>query len=401
MALSNTTATYGAVTKTFHWATALLIFTLIPLGLYANSLPYETSEQLAHKAFVFSLHKTLGISTFIVAVARIIWAISQTKPAHLHPERKLETFAAETVHWLLYGSLILVPLSGWIHHASTTGFAPIWWPFGQDLPLVPKSESVAAFTAGLHKVFSMVLGLSILLHVAGALKHKVIDNDVTLARMLPGTPELPDTPAEVHHSSTPLVAAVVAWMSALVIGAGAGVYAKHDAGVQAAALEAVQSDWVVEDGSLEITVTQLGSPVTGAFADWTAAIRFDETIESGNAGSVEVVVSIGSLTLGSVTAQAMEADFFDAQTFPIATFVADIQRGAEGYAAIGTLTIKDQTMPFTLPFTLDVAEGGARMTSDTTLDRRSYNVGVTSQPDETNVGFDVDIQVELTARNER
>lgn len=400
MALSNTTASYGAVTKSFHWATALLIFTLIPLGLYANSLPYETSEELAHKAFVFSLHKTLGISTFLVALARILWAIAQTKPAALHPDRKLETFAAETVHWLLYGSLVLVPLSGWIHHASTAGFAPIWWPFGQDLPLVPKSESVAAVTAGLHKVVSMVLGLSIFLHVAGAVKHRVIDQDVTLARMLPGTPAIPDTPQQgARHSSTPLVAALSAWVIALLVGAGAGVYAKHDVGVQAAALEAVQSDWIVEEGMLEITVTQLGAPVTGAFADWTAAIRFDETIESGPAGSVDVTVSIGSLTLGSVTAQAMDADFFNAAAFPTATFVADIDRSADGYAAFGTLTIKDQTMPLTLPFTLDVADGIARMNGNTAVDRRDYNVGVTSQPDEKNVGFAVDIAVELTARD--
>jgi len=30
-----------------------------------------------------------------------------------------EALAAETVHWLLYGALVLVPLSGWIHHAAT------------------------------------------------------------------------------------------------------------------------------------------------------------------------------------------------------------------------------------------------------------------------------------------
>ena len=48
----------------------------------------------------------------------------------LHPDRKTETLLAEIVHWLLYGSLILVPLSGWIHHAATEGFAPIWCTYG-------------------------------------------------------------------------------------------------------------------------------------------------------------------------------------------------------------------------------------------------------------------------------
>lgn len=398
MSLTNTASHYGAISKSFHWATALLIVTLIPMGLYANNLPYDTSEALAYKAWVFSLHKTLGLTTFLVACMRILWALCQTKPAALHPDRKVESFAASMVHWLLYGSLVAVPLSGWIHHASTVGFAPIWWPLGQDLPLVPKSESLAAVTAGLHKVFSQVLGLSILLHVAGALKHQIIDRDVTLRRMLPGTPAVPETGDE-PRSSVPLVSALFVWGAALAIGATAGVYTKHDAGVQAAALEAVQSDWIVEEGSLEITVTQLGSPVTGAFADWTAAIRFDEEIETGNAGSVEVTVSIGSLTLGSVTDQAMGPDFFNAEAFPTATFAADIERNADGYTAVGTLRIKDQTVPLELPFTLDVADGVAKMSGGTAIDRRDYAVGVTSQPDETNVGFGVDISVSLVARD--
>jgi len=185
MSASNTARSYGSVTKTFHWLTVLLILTAIPLGIIANKMAYDTSDALAMKAFLFSMHKTVGITAFFVALARIAWALGQPKPAGLHPERKAESFLAELVHWLLYGSLLLVPLSGWIHHASTTGFAPIWWPFGQNLPLVPKSETLADLTAGLHIVFERVLVASILLHIAGALKHHFIDKDDTLRRMLP------------------------------------------------------------------------------------------------------------------------------------------------------------------------------------------------------------------------
>ena len=88
MALSNTSTHYGGITKTFHWLTALLILTLIPLGIYANGLPYETSEQLAEKAWMFSLHKTLGVTVFFVALARILSAISQPKPGLLHAARQ-------------------------------------------------------------------------------------------------------------------------------------------------------------------------------------------------------------------------------------------------------------------------------------------------------------------------
>ncbi|MEM9581134.1 MAG: cytochrome b/b6 domain-containing protein, partial [Pseudomonadota bacterium] len=167
MSAQNTATSYGSVAKSFHWIVALGIVTLIPLGIIANGMAFDTSEALARKAWLFSLHKTIGVTIFFVALARIAWAISQPKPAPLNPERKLEHFMAELVHWLLYGSLVLVPLTGWIHHASTAGFAPIWWPFGQNLAFVPKNETLAATTAGLHIVFERVLAASVILHIAG------------------------------------------------------------------------------------------------------------------------------------------------------------------------------------------------------------------------------------------
>ena len=396
MTLTNTQRHYGSVTKTFHWLTALLVVTLIPLGIYANDLPYDTSEQLARKAWFFSLHKTLGVTMFFVALARILWALSQPKPALLHPERKLESLAAETVHWLLYGSLVLVPLSGWVHHASTEGFAPIWWPFGQTLPMVPKSESLAALTAGLHIVFERVLAISILLHAAGALKHNLIDRDHTLRRMLPGTPILPPMTAR-HRVMAPLVSALGLWAVALGAGASLSLYERDGETVQAAALADVQSDWVVQEGQIEIVVRQMGSDLRGQFDDWTAAISFDDRVKSGKAGSVDVTISIGSLTLGSVTSQALGADFFNAGAFPTATYTAEIIRSADGYATIGTLTIKDQSMPVSFPFKLEIAGDIATMSASTELDRRNYAIG-DGQKDEKSLGFGVDVNLSLTAR---
>ncbi|WP_299041133.1 cytochrome b/b6 domain-containing protein [uncultured Tateyamaria sp.] len=401
MALANTADRYGSLSKTFHWLTALLIITLMPLGLIANDMAYalksgaETSDAfIARTAWLFSLHKTLGVAVFFVALARIAWAISQPKPGLLHPDRKMESLAAETVHWLLYGSLVVVPLSGWIHHAAASGFAPIWWPFGQNLPLVPKSEALAGAMGGAHWVLTKVLGVALLLHIAGALKHHVIDKDATLRRMWFGRTEVPATTPE-HKHAAPITAALALWALALSGGAALGVYAPHG-GTAAAELEEVQSDWQVQDGTLGIVVTQLGSEVDGQFADWTAAISFDETVENGVAGAVEVTVSIGSLTLGSVTDQAMGPDFFNTAEFPTATYIADIVPVVDGYEAQGTLTIKGQSMPVTLPFGLSIDGDAASMRGGLTLDRRDFNVGAT-MADESSLKFAVEVNVALTA----
>jgi cytochrome b561/polyisoprenoid-binding protein YceI len=384
--------TYGTVTKTFHWLTALLILTVIPLGAIANRLPYETNEQLAFKAQLFSFHKTLGVIIFAVALARIIWAFTQPKPATLHPDRKAETLLAETVHWLLYISLVAVPLTGWIHHAATSGFAPIWLPISQNLPLIPKDEGIAKLFAGLHWAWSKIMVGSILLHVAGALKHHFVDKDATLRRMWFGTS---DTTAAAHKGNlTAPVAAIFVYAIVTGLGAFAGLYTAKSTGTQIE-LAAVSSDWTVTEGSIDITVQQLGSPVTGSFGDWTAAIKFDENA-TGILGDVTTTIAIGSLQLGSVTGQAIGADFFDADTFPTAVFAGDIRVSDTGYVADGTLTIKDTTVPMSLPFTLTLNGDMAQMNAALTIDRRTFQIGQ-SMPDETNLAFAVDVNIALTA----
>jgi cytochrome b561 len=111
MPIRNTLTSFGTVTRSFHWLTALVILTAMPLGLIANNLS-SGPESIALKAQLFSLHKTIGVVAFFLGVARILWASSQTRPVPLHPDRRLETLLAEAVHWLLYLSLVIVPLSG-------------------------------------------------------------------------------------------------------------------------------------------------------------------------------------------------------------------------------------------------------------------------------------------------
>ncbi|MEM6656547.1 MAG: cytochrome b/b6 domain-containing protein [Pseudomonadota bacterium] len=404
MSSTNTFSSYGSVAKTFHWLTALLIFTALPLGWIANDLAYaiydpniaSTEADIATAARLFSLHKTVGVAVFFVALARILWAITQTKPGLLNADNKPEAFAAETVHWLLYASLVLVPLSGWVHHAAAEGFAPILWPFGQNLPFVPKSPELAEWTASLHWLFIWVLAGSLGLHVMGALKHHVVDKDSTLRRMLPGQSNAPRPPQQ-HHSALPVVAALMVWIAVLAGGLGLGVFSTHSAaGTDAAELADVQSDWQVQDGTLALTITQLGSPVTGSFADWTAAITFDDIAEPGLAGSVDVTIAIGSLSLGTVTDQAMGADFFDSGTFPTATFSADIFKTQDGYEARGPLTIRDKTVDIVLPFSLALEDETAVMRGALQLNRLDFEVGA-SMPAEDSLAFAVDVTVELTA----
>jgi cytochrome b561/polyisoprenoid-binding protein YceI len=405
MSASNTIRSYGNVARTFHWLVALLIFGLIPLGMIANRMAQQVADPatavdeafVAQTVLLFSLHKTLGVTLFLVALARILWALSQPKPRPLHPERRLETLAAEAAHWLLYGSLVLVPLTGWIGHAATTGFAPIWWPFGQSLPFVPKDDGLAETFASLHILFVRVLVVALLAHVAGALKHQIVDRDATLRRMLfAGDDALPTPPAHRRRRLPALAVALAVWAVALGIGAGLGMFA-HRAPLAASAtdLAEVAGGWTVQDGTLALTVRQFDTEVTGEFADWTAQITYDPDTPSMDKGAVTVTVDIGSLTLGSVTQQALGPDFLDRAAFPTAIFDAQIVQD-DGLVARGALDLRGVRIAVDLPFTLTLEGDIARVTGRATLDRRRFGIG-DSITDHATLGFEVALSVALTA----
>ncbi|MFN7051478.1 MAG: YceI family protein, partial [Gemmobacter sp.] len=342
----------------------------------------------------------------------IVSALLQPKPAPVHPDRRLETFAAETVHWALYISMLAVPLTGWVHHAAVEGFAPILWPFGQGLPFVPKSETVSEIATAMHWLFSKLLIASVILHVAGAVKHAVIDRDGVMARMTRGTSA--GQTGRAQHSPAPVLAALLIYLAGGVAAVSmtaqapdvpvaesaapeSAVAAAESPATAPATVPATANTWQVTEGTLAFTVQQMGAAVAGSLPNWTAEITFDETPVDGRHGHVTVKIDTTTLTLGSVTEQAKAADFFDVANHPGAVFEADILPAASGYAAQGTLTLRGVSVPVVLPFTLTLEGDSAQMTGALQLDRRDFGMGA-SYGDEKTVGFGVDVAVTLTAK---
>lgn len=394
MPLKNSPDAYGSLARTLHWTTAVLILVMLPLGLAAAALPQATDSQIAVKAAAFSAHKTLGVLILILALTRIGWAILGPHPAPLHGTRRLETLLAATVHWTLYGALVAAPLSGWLHHAATTGFAPILWPFGQSLPFVPKDEHLAALFSSLHLASVWVLSGALALHVAGALKHALIDRDGTLARMLKGRPAAGDGVPAPRGAG---LASAAVWTLALGLGTLLWLAAPRAPALPPApTLTQTDTEWRVEEGTLSIAITQMGSTVEGTFADWTAAIAFSPDATDGRHGAVTAEIAIPSLTLGAVTAQAMGPDFFAAEAHPVALFVADIRPAETGYLADGTLSLKGAEVPVSLPFTLALEGDSATMEGTLALDRRAFGIGA-GYADPATLGFDVKVRVRLSA----
>lgn len=407
---------YGWVAKGFHWLIAVLILASLGLGLYAATLRDSPAQELQKVFQAFSVHKTAGVSVLLLGVLRVLWMLTQPKPRPLHPERGLETYLGDLVHWALYLGMIIMPLSGWLVHTSAPGgFARILWPFGQRLPVVPQDPALSERFAAFHGIGWWVLAALIVLHVGGAMKHAILDRDQTLARMTHGR-NLDMPPQQSRFTKlTGIAGAVLLWAVVLIAATLAPRKAdplfdltppQASAGQPAPATPAVNAAqstgapvWQVQDGTLGISVTQGGNPVTGQFADWTARIDYDP---DSRTGKVDVVINTGSLTLGAVSDTAKGPDFLNVAQFPEARFQADLlPPEAEGqpHLAKGTLTILGQSVEAQLPFTLTLDGNMAKAEGQMQVNRQDFGVGA-SYADETTVGFAVGIEFALNAQRQ-
>lgn len=179
MCLMSTNATYGFVSKLFHWVMAIAIIGLLCVGLYMSDM-----EASPLRTQLYALHKAFGATVLVLAFVRALWWLLETKP--LLPS----TLPAWTHKWvslghsILYAFMVLMPLSGWLmsnaagHQVGVFG----WFNLPQ---LVAPDRALAGVFHEVHEIAANVLIVLLLAHVGAALVHHFWFRDDTLRKMLP------------------------------------------------------------------------------------------------------------------------------------------------------------------------------------------------------------------------
>ena len=180
MMVKNTHTQYGAVSKTLHWLIGLTIIGLLTVGLYMEGL-----DASPLKFQIYGLHKAIGIIVLAAFFVRIFWRFTNIVPHALPSHKSWEKFLAHSVHLLLYVAMIGMPISGWAM-SSAAGYPVDMFGLFTLPHLVEKDEGLSDLMREVHAIMGYGLIAAICLHVAGALKHHVLDKDNTLKRMLPG-----------------------------------------------------------------------------------------------------------------------------------------------------------------------------------------------------------------------
>jgi len=179
MNFRNTTSAWGALSKTFHWVIVLLIIAQWVIAERADDLPNGLA-----KLQTLALHKSIGITVFMLALLRLVWRWANPVPTLDGMARTWERRLATLSHVLLYGLIFAMPISGWLM-SSAHAYSVSWFHIFQLPDLVQPDHELAEQLEDLHKLlFKVLVGVAVL-HALGALKHHVIDRNTVLKRMLP------------------------------------------------------------------------------------------------------------------------------------------------------------------------------------------------------------------------
>ncbi|HAF01244.1 MAG TPA: cytochrome B [Methylophilaceae bacterium] len=189
---------YNKVAVILHWLIAFAIFGMFALGWYMSDLPKEAPKQMAFdlfdlgvytwqlpeeaspRNFYFNLHKSIGITILGLVLIRFLWRITHKPPAILSSYKAWERKTATAAHHTLYLLMFAMPVSGLI--MAMSGKYGVKW-FGIDVIAGTENKVLRDFFKEAHEIIGVILLILVVLHIAGAIKHKLIDKDETMKRM--------------------------------------------------------------------------------------------------------------------------------------------------------------------------------------------------------------------------
>ena len=172
---------YTTTAIVFHWILAILALTMIGLGLSMTEIPKGTPD----RAFYFNLHKSIGVTTALLVIARLWWRAKNPPPPLPTSMPGWEVQASKISHALLYMCLVVMPLSGF-SATQFTKYGVNYFGLFKIPPMGSENTVVYDFLQGIHEVTATLLIALIVIHVLAAFKHLLINRDKVFQRMLPG-----------------------------------------------------------------------------------------------------------------------------------------------------------------------------------------------------------------------
>lgn len=171
---------YTGTAKWLHWLVAVLIFANLALGLTMVDMPGITPTKLRY----FNWHKWVGVTVFALVALRLAWRVTHQPPALPDSMPRWERRAAGVSHAALYVLMFALPLSGYFYSLAV-GFPVVYLGLLPLPVLIEPNPALKEPLVMLHHLLAWSIIVLLLVHVGAALKHRFIDHDNVLQRMLP------------------------------------------------------------------------------------------------------------------------------------------------------------------------------------------------------------------------
>jgi cytochrome b561 len=176
---------YPTSLRILHWVRALLVAGLLWAGWHMTGLNDEVASKYE---LYYPWHKSFGVLAFLVVLIQIALRVKTPRlPQPPETLARYERVSSRLAHRALYALLVIVPLMGYSMSSTYTMSDGVFF-FGVNLPeLLGKNDDWFVVFQWLHKVLAYTLLGLVLVHVAGALKHRFFDRDPrsdVLRRML-------------------------------------------------------------------------------------------------------------------------------------------------------------------------------------------------------------------------
>ena len=140
---------YSTTAIALHWLVALLIFATFPLGLYMVDLPLSPD-----KLKLYSYHKWIGVTVFLLVAIRLGWRLTHTPPALPNDIAAWQRRASAVAHGFLYALMGVIPVSGWLM-SSAKGFQTVWFGVLPLPDLVERNRELGDLLATVHQVLKI------------------------------------------------------------------------------------------------------------------------------------------------------------------------------------------------------------------------------------------------------
>jgi cytochrome b561 len=130
---------YGSISRFLHWTIAILFISLIPLGIFTSMIPEDSQFRLSY----YVLHKTIGVTLFLLVIIRICWNSFSKRPELDSSLSARDAKLAHRAHLTLYFIMLAVPVTGFMmtsYHGYGTYF--FFWELAPTIAIEFESSNI-------------------------------------------------------------------------------------------------------------------------------------------------------------------------------------------------------------------------------------------------------------------